>query len=406
MAPAPSAAESPTGGGGGGDPLPQASSAASDRSFEIVIRKPSTRSGPLGIKLEENNTVTKIQLGGLVSQDGRMRVGDQILSVNGILLSSEQNFADALKQLDEADIYRFRVLHTIHAASYGEKVRILMLQERTRQQDKAMEAEQAKALKKQAVEEARQAATVNAAAHAAKAIRGILSAETYKMPELEKVLESLQELEHSQHSKAKAKSPKGGTPKAAKEDTQPHSTLASSTTATGDSQAELLTVAETPIFVHFIPPPLRQPGKLDLPWIVHTCDGSGCREAKHVSFHSMTGFSSFEGQPPEQIQGVACKCQIANHHLRGYGTVRWEGEVHSALGGPCCAVVEDSGSAASIDQRHYMQKAKKLQAQVKELERALHETQAKHLAKNKVLPRYQASTAEECGAPGTEDVSC
>lgn len=334
-------------------------------------------------------------------------MGDQILNVNGIILSSKQNFADALKQIDEADIYRFRVLHTIHAASYGEKVRILLMQEKARQQDKAMEAEQAKALKKQAVEEARQAATINAAAQAAKAIRGILSTETYKMPEIEKVLHSLQELERSQQSRAKTKHPTVAKPKAAKEDAKPHSTRAPSTTATGDSQVELLPVAETPIFVHFIPPPLRQQGKADLPWIVHTCDGSGCREARHVSFHSMTGFSTFEGQPPEQIQGVACKCQIANHHLRGYGTVRWEGEVHSALGGPCCAIVEDSGSAASIDQRHYMQKAKRLQAQVKELERALHETQAKHLSKSKLLPRYQASIAiaEECGS-GTEDVSC
>jgi hypothetical protein len=80
------------------------------------------------------------------------------------------------------------------------------------------------------------------------------------------------------------------------------------------------------VFVHFIPPPLRKEGKKDLPWIVHTCDGSGCREARHVAFHSVAGFSSFEGAPPEQAEGRACSCQIANHHLRGIGKVRWESD--------------------------------------------------------------------------------
>lgn len=78
------------------------------------------------------------------------------------------------------------------------------------------------------------------------------------------------------------------------------------------------------IFVHFIPPPMRENGKKDLSWIIHTCDGSGCREARHVSFNSICGFSTFEGAPPEQAEGTACSCQIANHHLRGFGRVRWD----------------------------------------------------------------------------------
>ena len=50
-------------------------------------------------------------------------------------------------------------------------------------------------------------------------------------------------------------------------------------------------------------------------------------------------------------------CQIANHHLRGYGHVRWEND-H--------AIVEDvCGGAANIDGRVYMQQAKKLAAQLK-----------------------------------------
>jgi hypothetical protein len=55
-----------------------------------------------------------------------------------------------------------------------------------------------------------------------------------------------------------------------------------------------------------------------LPWIVHSCDGSGCHEARHVSFHSITGFATHEGTPPEVAEGTSCGCQtIANHHLRG-----------------------------------------------------------------------------------------
>jgi hypothetical protein len=34
--------------------------------------------------------------------------------------------------------------------------------------------------------------------------------------------------------------------------------------------------AKRVLFIHFIPPPLRENGKRDLPWIVHSCDG--CRE--------------------------------------------------------------------------------------------------------------------------------
>jgi len=69
----------------------------------------------------------------------------------------------------------------------------------------------------------------------------------------------------------------------------------------------------TTLFIHFIPPPLRTHGKSHLPWIVHTCDGSGCFEARHVCINSVTGFSTFEGAPPEQAEGRACRCHIANH---------------------------------------------------------------------------------------------
>lgn len=77
----------------------------------------------------------------------------------------------------------------------------------------------------------------------------------------------------------------------------------------------------SPVFVHFMPLPLRAEGKKKLPWIVHTSDGSACLEASHVLFKTLVGFETFEGCPPDQT----CKCTVSNHHLRGHGRVRWEG---------------------------------------------------------------------------------
>jgi hypothetical protein len=96
--------------------------------------------------------------------------------------------------------------------------------------------------------------------------------------------------------------------------------------ALADSEAARKAQPPAALFVHFIPPPMRQPGKGDLPWIVHSSNGSGCHEARHVFFHSLSGFETFEGPPPEQVQGMACSCAIANHHLRGFGVVRWDGQ--------------------------------------------------------------------------------
>ena len=71
----------------------------------------------------------------------------------------------------------------------------------------------------------------------------------------------------------------------------------------------------------------------------------------------MTGFSTFESAPPEVAEGLACSCHIANHHLRGYGKVRWEGD-H--------AIIEDvAGHAANVDGRVYMKQAKQLSAQLR-----------------------------------------
>ena len=42
---------------------------------------------------------------------------------------------------------------------------------------------------------------------------------------------------------------------------------------------------------------LRAEGKKDLSWIVHTC-GYGCYECRRVSFHSVSGFTTYETAPP------------------------------------------------------------------------------------------------------------
>ena len=79
------------------------------------------------------------------------------------------------------------------------------------------------------------------------------------------------------------------------------------------------------LFVHFIPPSLRQTGKEKVPWVVHcTGDKNGrgivCREAVHVTFRSVTNFETFEGTASGQV----CSCAIAQHHLRGYGCFRMD----------------------------------------------------------------------------------
>ena len=183
-----------------------------------------------------------------------------------------------------------------------------------------------------------------AAAEAAAAAHAVLKASTFRMPE---------DSRGSSNSRTPRRRMRRGHPGTERlvpsVSTAPLST-GSASPAEAPSTAPVV-APESAIFVHFIPPPLRARDKPDLPWIVHTCNGSGCREAKHVSFHSVTGFSTYEGVPPEVEEGVACGCQVANHHLRGHGTVRWEGD-H--------AIVEDDAALSSIDGRAYMARAKKL----------------------------------------------
>ena len=300
--------------------------------------------------------------------------------------------------------------------------------EKQRREQLAVVAKEAKAEQRRAAIAAREAARAAAAAPAAAALRSAFKSATYKMPELERVLEKLEALEDTTSgaaSRAAAAAaaatatasaiaaanktavatplagttrtprgtPRGGSslrdvaPRVAAQRTALASARGQRAATPGGGRSvwseyggsgrapalgggggafaadasRVMEQAELALFVHFIPPPLRAEGKKDLPWIVHTCDGSGCREAKHVSFHAVTGFTTYESAPPEVAEGLACSCQIANHHLRGYGRVRWEGD-H--------AIIEDEsdGAGTNIDARAYMAKSKSLQARVKALQ--------------------------------------
>ena len=233
----------------------------------------------------------------------------------------------------------------------AERLQALVQAEKQRRNDRIMEAESARAMIANKRRSAAAQAQASAAAAAAAAAHAALKASTFRMPD-EKAVERRSPRKPHRRRPASA------------ERTLPakHSEWREAPTATGGATkgacepcSSAIISPDSAIFVHFIPPPLRARDKPDLSWIVHTCNGSGCREARHVSFHSITGFSTFEGTPPEVASGLACGCQIANHHLRGHGTVRWEDD-H--------AIVEDEAEVASIDARAYMTQARRLSAVV------------------------------------------
>ena len=164
----------------------------------------------------------------------------------------------------------------------------------------------------------------------------------------------------------------------------------------GEAVPRLMEHAENAVFVHFIPPPLRAEGKKDLSWIVHTC-GYGCYECRRVSFHSVSGFTTYETAPPEVAEGLACGCQIANHHLRGYGKVRIEPNEH--------VIIEDvGGCAANVDGRVYMKQAKQLSAQLKAAQGELREMRRKVMDKKEVY--VGEGEFEERFRRAVGDVSC
>ena len=369
------------------------------KTFEVALSVAPDHAASLGIKVDHENVVSSIKPGSALALDGRMRVGDKVLSLSlsqghtsspSVELGHNgPTLAEALRCVQDACkdsatvgaplVYRFHLTHVIDAGSTAEKLQALVLQEKARRKEKELAAEQAKVAKRAAAAAAREAAERTIASDAASGLRAALKASSYKLPELERLLERLHGLEGTrveggrrtetrrEGSPARARSAGSGRrpPAAAEraaatkeaevvaEDAPPAASAAGEPTTHGEA-------ADQAIFVHFIPPPLRASGKSDLAWIVHTCSG-GCREAKHVSFHSITGFSTYEGEPPEKAEGLCCSCTIANHHLRGFGRVRWEGD-H--------AIVEDEGCASNVNGRAYKQQAEKLAEQVKTLQAA------------------------------------
>ena len=323
------------------------------------------------------------------------------------------------------------------------KMLVVVNEEKARRRAKAEAEAKARAARRAAAIAAREAACAAAAAPAAEALRFALKDSTYKLPELERVLARLQELERptSLSSSPSAPSMSPSTPppvgvigravsgeRAAKGASSARlgtRTPITSRRASGGSgkdavahawgefggsssdgstcgdpslmrEAMVMEHAEAAIFVHFIPPPLRAEGKRDLPWIVHTCTADGCREARRVSFHSLTGFTTYETAPPEVAEGLACNCQIANHHLRGYGRVRWEGD-H--------AIVEDvagGGGATVVDGRAYLAQAKKLATQLKALQAREKEARRSLKEARTTAGAGAAPTCVECES----DVAC
>ena len=246
-----------------------------------------------------------------------------------------------------------------------ERLAALVLAEKQRKQSQVEAAQQAReaVISKRRNEQQAKAAT--AAAAAAAAVHAALKASTYRMPADSNTSSgSSSDGSHSSERRTPHKVQRRRPAPATERGAASEAPLLAM--ATGSAEQPVV-VPESALFVHFIPPPLRARDKPDLAWIVHTCNGSGCREARHVNFMSVTGFSTYEGQPPEVVEGLACGCQIANHHLRGYGTVRFEGDV---------AIIEDESEVSSIDAHAYLAKAKaeaKANAQCREQIKALKE---------------------------------
>ena len=254
----------------------------------------------------------------------------------------------------------FSIMPTTH-----ERLAALVLAEKQRKQSQVEAAQQAReaVISKRRNEQQARAAT--AAAAAAAAVHAALKASTYRMPADSSTSSgSSSDGSHSSERRTPHKVQRRRPAPATERGAASEAPLPAM--ATGSVEQPVV-VPESALFVHFIPPPLRSRDKPDLAWIVHTCNGSGCREARHVNFMSVTGFSTYEGQPPEVAEGLACGCQIANHHLRGYGTVRFEGDV---------AIIEDESEVSSIDAHAYLAKAKaeaKANAQCREQIKALKE---------------------------------
>ena len=178
----------------------------------------------------------------------------------------------------------------------AEKLQAFVQQEKQKRRDEEELKERAREGRRQAAEAMRAAEAAQAAIAAAAELR----ASTYKMPPeggapQRTHTKRSQKAATERHLARKAMAKPSST-----KDLQSLVQLyhGSGSSVTADDGAAVAAVplddaaagppvaVESAIFVHFIPPPLRHPDRKTLPWIVHTCDGSGCREARHVAFHS------------------------------------------------------------------------------------------------------------------------
>ena len=89
------------------------------QAFEVPLPRPA--SGGIGIKVDGQNVVSKLQPGGPAAADGRLRVGDRIISVNSVSLRDGKKLVDVLAPMLEqgAKTLRFKVLPTMVAPGEG-----------------------------------------------------------------------------------------------------------------------------------------------------------------------------------------------------------------------------------------------------------------------------------------------
>ena len=140
-----------------------------------------------------------------------------------------------------------------------------------------------------------------------------------------------------------------------------------------------------PIYVHYVPLPLREAGKKDCTWIVH--GHNSCRVVKHVDFRSLSAFSTFEGSPPDQT----CSCTVAAHHLRGFGKVLW-GSDNVATIVECSSVTQEElvpSATLRNEVKRFSTKLGSARAQLRQLQDQARQLTVQRAAANERLAKVE-----------------